>query len=456
MDVAISHNPKPVCVMSIQSLRGTTDLFAEALERVSSVERATRRLARLYGYQELRTPIIEDAALFLRSVGETSDIVQKEMFRFEDRGGHDIVLRPEGTASIVRAYLERNLHKTQGFAKLFYLGPMFRAERPQAGRFRQFHQFGVEAIGSASPWIDVEVIALCVQMLRACGVVDVAVWLSTMGCRDDQARSAERLRERLSAQTARLCKECQARFEKNIFRILDCKHPSCHAIAQEVVNNLEHREGYPPTPFLLCDACAVHFDAVRRGLTEVRVPFDDTNVFARGLDYYTRTVFEVRAVGLGAQDAVAAGGRYDHLVEELGGPSLGAVGFAAGIERALLAAQSRASEVAPADGRRGVYVAVVPPAPLAEGFRLIQQLRERGAQAMMGYEEKSLKAQLREADQAGCQLVAILGERELQARTIALRELGPRSSSKELGKSEETVSLDQFVEIVAQRVKTCH
>ena len=425
--------------MALQALRGTTDVLGDDITRWSNVEHAARRIAALYGYQELRTPIIEEAGLFLRSIGEMTDIVQKEMFRFEDRGGHDIVLRPEGTASVVRAYLEHNLHKTQGFAKLFYLGPMFRAERPQAGRFRQFHQYGVEAIGSASPWVDIEVIVLCAHILRQCGVTQPLVWLSSMGCRNDQARSATLLRERLAPHKTKLCKECQSRFEKNVFRVLDCKNPACHAIAWD----------FKGSPFVLCEECKAHFDTVRQGLTEAGVAFDDTKVFARGLDYYTRTVFEVRAQGLGAQDAVAAGGRYDHLVEELGGPSLGAVGFAAGIERVLMAIEQGAPTTSSQPTRRGLYLAVAQPALLGTAFRFVQELRGRGVNAMMDYDQKSLKAQLREADKAGCRLVAILGEAEVQQQAITLKDL-------EQG-TQQTVAFDVFVDEVSQRVKpTCH
>jgi len=424
--------------MGFQALRGTTDLLPDEVARWSTVEHAARRLARLYGYRELRTPLIEDAALFLRSVGETTDIVQKQMFRFEDRGGHEIVLRPEGTASVVRAYLEHSLHKTEGFAKLFYLGAMFRAERPQAGRFRQFHQFGVEAIGSASPWVDVEVIVLCLHILRACGLSDAAVWLSSMGCRADQERSAAKLRERLAPQRSKLCKECQARFEKNIFRVLDCKNPACHDLAWRQLKG---------SPFLLCEACTAHFTDVRRGLKDAKVSFDDTKVFARGLDYYTQTVFEVRAKGLGAKDAVAAGGRYDHLVEELGGPPLGAVGFAAGIERILLAVDRGPGtklEVGEAPKRRGLYLAVAQPTLLGDGFRFVQQLRDGGLSALMDYDGKSLKAQLREANKLGCELVAILGEAEVKQRALTLKDL-------EQG-TQKTIAFETFVKEVRQQV----
>ncbi len=437
--------------MAFQALRGTSDLLADTVKRWSTIEHRIRRLAAVYGYQEIRTPIIEDAALFVRSVGETTDIVQKEMFRFEDRGGHDIVLRPEGTASIVRAYLEHNLHKTQGFAKLYYLGPMFRAERPQAGRFRQFHQFGVEAIGSASPWVDVEVMALVLHILRECGVADTSLWITSMGCRDDQARSAARLRELLAPQKDKLCKQCQERFDKNVFRVLDCKNPSCHAIAWGAVKGSPARPSLEPgrAPFLLCADCQAHFDEVRRGLKASKIAFDDTQVFARGLDYYTRTVFEVRAKGLGAQDAVAAGGRYDLLVEELGGPSTGAFGFAMGLERLLMAA-GEPTEAAAAP-RHGVYLAIAQPTLLNEGFQLAQQLRSRGVAALLDYDGRSLKAQLREADKAGVRFVAILGEQELKQHAITVKDL-------EQGGAQETVFLNAFGDHITSRLKStkCH
>jgi histidyl-tRNA synthetase len=401
--------------MSFQAPRGTVDLLADELVRWEALERTVRSLAVRYGFQELRTPIFEDAALFLRSVGETTDIVQKEMFTFTDRGDRSLVLRPEGTAAVVRAYLEHNLHKTHGFTKLFYLGPMFRAERPQAGRFRQFHQYGVEAIGSPSPWIDADVIAFCLESLAAVGVRNVVLWISSMGCRDDQRRSAEALRERLRPQLAELCAECRSRFDKNVFRMLDCKNPQCRALAWEKMP-----DGKVQSPFLLCEACREHFETVKTALRRLNIPFDDSQVFARGLDYYTRTVFEVKSAGLGAQDTVAAGGRYDHLVEELGGPSLGAVGFAAGIERALrLAGEPQAGELP----RRGLYVAVPDPSLTGEAFGLAHRLRRDGIPSVMDYDGRSFKAQLREADKLRCRWVGILGERERQQGTLAVKDL---------------------------------
>ncbi len=426
--------------MPFQTLRGATDLLAHDLTAWRRLESSVFTIAQRYGYRELRTPVIEDAALFLRSVGETTDIVQKEMFRFTDRGGHDIVLRPEGTAPVVRAYLQHHLHKTEGFAKLFYLGPMFRAERPQAGRLRQFHQYGAEAIGSASPWVDVEIITLCVHTLLECGVADATVWLASMGCREDQARGAQHLQERLTPHRAKLCEDCQARFDRNIFRVLDCKQPGCRALAQEAVKSLERQPGLPPTPFVLCEACVAHFNTVRQGLKAGSIAFDDTHVFARGLDYYTRTVFEVRSPRLGAQDAVAAGGRYDHLVEEFGGPAVGACGFAAGIERVLMAARP-VDPVPVAEARQGVYVAIPPKSNLMpEAFRLAQRLRQQGTRTTMDYDGRSLKSQFREADQLHCQVVAILGAQELESGSVTMKDLA--------GGEQRTLPLEAFLEAV--------
>ncbi|MBI2174496.1 MAG: histidine--tRNA ligase [Candidatus Omnitrophica bacterium] len=413
--------------MELQALRGTSDILPEDIPRWLSLERTIRRLARLYSYDEIRTPLLEEASLFRRSVGETTDIVQKEMFQFEDRSNQLIVLRPEGTASIVRAYLEHHLDKRIGFAKLFYCGAMFRAERPQAGRFRQFHQFGVEAIGSHSPWIDVEAITLCQAMLSACGLPQSRLWLSSMGCKPDQLRASQKLRERLSLHRSSLCSDCQSRFDKNIFRVLDCKKESCRAIVWKEKTS----------PFILCAECQAHYDQVRQGLHSAGISFDDTGIFARGLDYYTRTVFEFRAKGLGAQDAVAAGGRYNHLVEELGGPSTGAVGFAAGIERLLMAIPKGTSDSSTVS-RHGIYVAVTQPTLIAEGFRLSQQLREKGIAANMDYDSKSLKAQLREADKVQAQYVAILGEAELAQQSITVKDLGQGT--------QRTIPLDQFIQ----------
>ena len=395
-------------------------------------------MAKFYDFGYVETPVLEQRGVFDKSLGVTSETVEKEMYTLKTKGGDELALRTEGTPPIMRAYLQHGWESAPQPVKVFYLGQMFRHESPQAGRYRQFHQYGVEAIGSASPWVDVEVIALCVHILRDCGVAQPTVWVASMGCRNDQARSAEALRKRLEPHKHALCKECQARLERKVFRALDCKKPGCREIVW----------AGKPSPFVLCADCQEHFAEVRRGLQAAGVAFDDTQAFARGLDYYTRTVFEVRAKGLGAQDAVAAGGRYDHLVEEFGGPALGAAGFATGIERLLLAADAALTEPL-SIARRGLYLALAEQSLLGEGFRFVQELRARGVWTGVDFDGKSLKAQLREADKGGYQLVAVLGQAELKERSITLKDLGDGA--------QRNVSLDSFVNEVAEHANTtCH
>ncbi len=418
--------------MTLQALRGTTDIYGEAIADWTHIEQSVRASARLYGYDEIRTPILEDSALFLRSIGETSDIVQKEMFRFEDRGGHDMVLRPEGTAAVVRALLQHKMHKQQALNRLFYMGPMFRAERPQAGRYRQFHQCGVEALGSEHPAVDAEVITLCYQLLKNCGVQDLRINITSMGTRQDQQASAEALKARLQPHIDQLCAECQARLAKNVFRSLDCKKEQCRTLAWE--------GGWP---FLLSTESQEHYDAVRRALDAAQIEYNDQEAFARGLDYYTRTVFEVQASGLGAQNVVAAGGRYDHLVEDLGGPAVSAVGFAAGMERILIAAGEHLTTEP--QQRHGVFLAVTHAELLEQGIRYVQQLREQGVHAMMDFNVRSLKAQFREADRLRMQYVVVFGERELSEKRIALKDLDQGT--------QEQIHLNEWVAHITQLAK---
>jgi len=328
------------------------------------------------------------------------------------------------------------------------MGPMFRAERPQAGRMRQFHQYGVEAIGSLSPLIDVEVIVLCVAILKACGVSEPSVWLSSMGCLDDRKHSGELLREALKSERAKLCENCQSRFDRNIFRVLDCKNKDCQAIVRDLIKKMDRHPDQPPTPFVLCEACISHFNEVRQGLRNARVVFDDTQMFARGLDYYTRTVFEVRAKGLGSQDAVAAGGRYDHLVEEFGGPPMGAFGFAAGIERILIS--SGADKSGQTNNiRKGLYMAIAQSALISEGVQFVQQLRDHGIPAVLDYDGRSLKAQLREADKSHTRFVAILGDAEMKQHALTIKDL-------EEG-TQESVSFEKLIDVMKERIgKHCH
>ncbi len=416
--------------MTITALRGTTDLLPDTIRRWQEAEATARDICDLYGYREIRTPLIEDSNLFTRSVGEMTDIVQKEMYVFTDRGNRQVALRPEATASVVRAYIERHMQQ-EGLARLYYLGPMFRAERPQAGRLRQFHQVGVEAIGATSSWLDAEVIALADHLLRALGLYNVKLWLGSLGCVSDKQRTAERLKEDLQSKTSQLCEDCQQRYWKNVFRILDCKQERCREIAW---GNRTARD-----LFTLCDSCGHYHSQLKQALERLGIFFDDNRPFIRGLDYYTRTVFEFTAKGLGAQDAVGAGGRYDNLVADLGGPSVGAVGFAIGLERAMMIS----SPLSVVPSRNGVFVATLGETAQAVGCDLAAQLRAKHVKAMVDYEGKSLKGQLRTADKWQCRYVAILGEQELSSGTVTWRDLETKEQSQ--------VPLAQVVETAASR-----
>ncbi len=420
--------------MTITALRGTTDLLPGDVERWQAAETAARAVCALYGYREIRTPLIEEASLFIRSVGEMTDIVQKEMYLFTDRGGRQIALRPEATASVARAYLEHHLDQ-EGLVRLYYLGPMFRAERPQAGRLRQFHQIGVEAIGAASPWLDAEVIALARHLLQALGVSKMQVWLGSLGCLDDKQRTAERLRQDLQSKLKQLCDDCQSRYQRNVFRILDCKVERCREIAWagRTARDL----------FSLCDDCRTYHDQLTTALQRLGIAFDDRRPFIRGLDYYTRTVFEFTAEGLGAQDAVGAGGRYDRLIADLGGPSVGAVGLAIGLERVLLASAT-ASPAPSADARHGVFIATLSDAAQLAGAELATKLRAQRVATVMDYAGKSLKGQLRTADKWRCRYAAILGEQELASGTVTCRDLETSEQSQ--------MPLEQLVTAMAERV----
>jgi len=421
----------PTTTPAIQVLRGTADILPGEVEAWQQLETAARQLFHRYHYQEIRTPLLEEAGLFQRSVGETTDIVQKEMYVFEDRGGRPIALRPEATASVVRAYLEHHLDKTAPFSKLYYLGPMFRAERPQAGRLRQFHQVGVEALGAESPFVDAEVILLLDHLLREWGITGHRIGLSTLGCREDKQRSASALRQRLTPLAKQLCEDCQARLTRNVFRVLDCKVDACRTLAWQGGAVLS-----------ICADCQRHFDTVKQLLQRSGVAYDDTQRFVRGLDYYTRTVFEVAHDALGAKDVLGAGGRYDHLIEELGGPKLGAVGFAVGVERSLIVQQKhQAAAAAPtaraagppaplAERRAGVFVVSIGETAQQPAWDLVARLRRDGVAAEWDPESTSLKSQMRTADRLGFRHVALLGESELADHTVTLKDLSTGSQER--------------------------
>ncbi|MCX5707410.1 MAG: histidine--tRNA ligase [Candidatus Omnitrophica bacterium] len=411
---------------------GTKDILPDQVRWWQDIERTSRKIFSIHNYQEIRPPLIEDAALFTRSLGEATEIVQKQMFiikREEDL----YALRPEGTASIVRAYLENNLDKTGSFVKFYYMGPMFRAERPQKGRLRQFHHIGVEAIGSKEPEIDVEVIALADTLLKAYSIQGYSILINSLGCPKDKKELTRILRDNLKDKLEQLCPDCQARFDKNVFRILDCKNESC----QNIVSQINIGNTY------LCPDCAVHFQRVKAGLDSLGIKYETSPKLVRGLDYYTRTVFEFKHGQLGLQqDALGAGGRYDALVKELGGPETGAIGFAFGVERLNLAAGT--PEAALKDNL--VYLVTLGEQARFQGLKILADLRQAGIKADTDYENKSLKAAMRKANDLGAGFVLILGDDELKDNAVMVKDMK--------NSTQEKVPLDKLGDYLANKGKS--
>lgn len=403
--------------------RGTADILPDEVLKWQAIESRARGICNTYGYKEIRTPLFEETELFARSMGQTSDIVQKQMLNLMPQGQEDNVvgfsLRPEGTASIVRSYIQNDLDKKESLSKLFYIGPMFRGERPQKGRLRQFHQIGIEAIGpgSASPYLDAEVIALSVNMLKGFGLKadQFKLKLNTLGSVADKENFSKFLRQQLQPRVPELCEDCRQRFERNVFRILDCKNKDCKGIVA----------GLKLTHSCLSEEGQKYFSNVCGALDQLGIAYDIDLSLVRGLDYYTHTVFEISCPSLGSQDALGAGGRYNDLVTQLGGPAVDAIGFALGIERILLALGAGAAEEAPLD----VCLISLDEAALEKNFLLLHQIREAGISADMGYRQASLKSQMRLADKRKARYVIIVGESELQKGVVTIKNMRDGSQS---------------------------
>jgi len=379
-----------------------------ASERFTAVESRLREVMEAYNYAEVRTPIAERTELFARSIGETTDIVEKEMYTFDDRDGSSLTLRPEGTASVVRAAVEAGLAQRDQALKLYYLGPMFRRERPQKGRYRQFHQVGAELIGRDDPMADAEMIALLMDCLEAAGAKDVELVLNSLGDRACRPPYRAALADYGRAHQDGLCPNCRLRIDRNPLRLLDCKEEDCRRTMA----------GAPSISEYLCDECRAHFAEVQRVLAASGVRFTTSARLVRGLDYYVRTAFEVLGGGLGAQNAVGGGGRYDGLVAALGGPPVAGVGFAVGLERVIMAAGETASDHHPE-----VFVI-----PLGEGaslaaFELARSLRRTGVRCELEAGGRSIKSAMRRADKLGARYAVILGDEELQAGRATLRDM---------------------------------
>lgn len=393
--------------------RGTNDFLPGDSEKWQYIEKLCRNVCAEYGFREIRTPIFEHTELFLRSVGETSDIVEKEMYSFEDKGFRHVTLRPEGTAGTVRAFLENKLYADPKPTKLYYIGPMFRYDQPQAGRYRQFHQFGAEVFGAASPGVDAEVIALAVEIFKRLGLTGLTVKLNTVGCAKCRPAHAEHLKQYFRQHMEKLCPTCRDRLERNPLRILDCKNEACKEVAK----------GAPTTVEAACDDCKSHFQKVQEYLNAVGVSYEiDTNL-VRGLDYYTQTAFEVIINHIGsAQNAIAGGGRYNGLLGEIGGEDMPGIGFAIGLERLLLTLEEQQIDLH-LSAYPAVYIAPLGEAAQKEAFMLTMELRNRGIYTEKDYLGRSLKAQMKSADRFEAQYVVIIGDEELMKEEAVIREM---------------------------------
>lgn len=399
--------------------RGTKDILPDTVGDWNYVEGEIRELCRRFGYSEIRTPIFEHTELFQRGIGEDTDVVDKEMYTFTDRGERSITLRPENTASAVRAYLQNKLYAQSNLVKLFYIGSMFRYDRPQAGRMREFHQFGVEALGEANPAVDAEVILLAMNLLEGLGLKDLELSINSVGCPKCRSKYRTMLQDFFRDKLEDLCEDCRSRFERSPLRILDCKKDS----------DKPYMADAPKITDCLCEECADHFAKLKELLTSAGISFTHDPRLVRGLDYYTKTAFEIKYPPLGAQSAVAGGGRYDGLIEEMGGNPTPAVGFATGLERLLLALESQ--NLLPEKNRSvDAYVVALGEKAQAEGFKLLNSLRQQGLSAAMDFAGRSMKAQMKQANKLGAKYSVILGEDEIAEGVAMLRSMEDSSQAK--------------------------
>ena len=392
--------------------RGTADTLPEAQPYWRYIQDKALETCRLYGYGCLSTPAFEDAGLFSRSVGEGTDIVNKEMYVFKDRSDNELALRPEGTAPVCRSYIEHGMDNLPQPVKLFYFADIFRYERPQAGRYRQHHQFGCEAIGDASPVLDAEVIHMALNFFTSLGLTNFSLQLNSIGCRKCRPGYLQKLKEYYAPLAPQLCEDCRVRLEKNTLRLLDCKKPGCQAAADEAPRNADY----------LCEECGQHFVSLKAYLSTLKVTYVLNHRLVRGLDYYTRTVFEIQPAEGGSQSALGGGGRYDDLIALIGGKPTPAIGFATGMERIVLNLVNQGIGVPPAE-KPTVFIACLGGEARVEAVKLAAELRAAGIAVISSSGERSLKAQLRHANAAGARYTAIIGEDEVRAGVVMLRNM---------------------------------
>lgn len=396
--------------------RGTSDIFLEEAGQWRYVEDIFRQVCQEYNYHEMRTPVFEHTELFERGVGDTTDIVEKEMYTFLDRGERSITLRPEGTAPVVRAYLDNKLSSKPQPVKLWYYGPMFRYDRPQAGRFRQFHQLGAEVIGTNEPTVDAELIVMLMDFYGRLGLKGLELHINSVGCPKCRAELRVKLQEFFEPKQDQLCNHCRGRLSRNPLRILDCKVESCQSLGKDA----------PTTLDCLCQECKDHFDKVRHNLDLLMIPYIVNSRLVRGLDYYTHTAFEIIAPEIGAQSSIGGGGRYNGLVESIGGPGTPGVGYALGLERILLTMESQGVSF-PESGRIDVFIASADEYGVEKSFPVLSAVRSQGLSADKDYLGRSLKAQMKYAGKLGSRFVVILGEQELSRGVAAVKDMNDGS-----------------------------
>ena len=420
--------------MLTKAPRGTKDITPKDAYKWNYVENKFREICSLFGYEEMRTPVFEHTELFKRSVGDTTDIVQKEMYSFTDKGGRDITLKPEGTAGVVRAFIENKLYADTQPTKLFYITPCFRYERPQAGRQRQFHQFGIEALGSDKPSLDAEVIALAVQFFTEVGLKDLAVSINSVGCPTCRAEYNARLKEYLDAKSDVLCETCLERKDKNPMRVIDCKNPTCKENLNDIPFMVDH----------ICDDCKDHFEKLQTYLKEMDINFVVDKTIVRGLDYYKKTAFEIISNDIGSQSTVCGGGRYDGLVEQLGGPKgVSGIGFALGAERLLLTMENNNIEIENPYAT-DIFIVTIGDEAKTKGFKLLKDLRTNHISAENDHLDRSVKAQFKYSDKINAKFTIVIGDDELANDTATLKNM---STSE-----QTTIKLSEIVQELKSRM----
>lgn len=409
-------------MLNIKKPRGTNDFFYESASKLEFIEKKIKDIVKLYGYERIRTPIFESTDLFTRGIGEDTDIVGKEMFTFEDRGGRSLTLRPEGTASVVRAYIENSMQNEFSINKLFYIGTMYRAERPQKGRYREFNQFGMECIGASSPLIDAEVIALNINILKEFRIENANLIINTVGCPKCKPNYNKALREAIGNRKEELCETCKRRYETNILRILDCKNEKCKEIMKDIPKFYDY----------VCEECKEHFDKLCEELNKINQKFIIEPMLVRGLDYYTKTVFEVQTNALGSQSAILGGGRYDNLIGLFNsGKNIPALGSAMGLERLLIVLENNQNIV---KDRLDIFVIAFKETE-KEVLKVMQELRASNISCDCDFSGKSIKNQFKSANKRNSKFALILGEDELKRNSCKLKNMDT-SEEKEIPLNE--------------------